>query len=82
MKKYYCFHCDKRVDCHIEEREITLTVKGDAITVTAKRAFCDECGNECYNEELEDILFEAVYKKYRDRHNITTPWGDARTRLG
>jgi putative zinc finger/helix-turn-helix YgiT family protein len=57
----------------IVEREIELPVKGEPTKIKAKVRICDECGGECYDEELENALFKDAYDLYRQRHNIVSP---------
>jgi len=73
MKKFYCGHCDCRVDSKVVTRTLALEVKGDSIEITTKVRICNDCSNECYDRELEQILFEKAYSVYRQRHNIIFP---------
>jgi len=73
VKKYYCEKCDCRVESNVTKQEIDLPVKGESIVVSADIRICNTCGGECYDEELEQKLFETAYDIYRTRHNIISP---------
>ena len=73
METFYCEKCDKKVPSQVVERQIELPVKGEPTKVLAKVRICDSCGEECYDEELEEALFTAAYDIYRQRHNLIAP---------
>jgi putative zinc finger/helix-turn-helix YgiT family protein len=73
METSYCENCDKKVASRIVEREIELLVRGEPTKVLARVRICDSCGEECYDEELENTLFKTAYDLYRRRHNIVFP---------
>lgn len=73
MSNYYCEKCDKRVPSGIEEREETLHVRGDAITVISKVRVCKVCGGICYDEELDSKTLANAFDIYRKKNNIISP---------
>jgi putative zinc finger/helix-turn-helix YgiT family protein len=73
MDKFYCGQCDRRRTSHVVEREIELQVIDEPIKINARVRICDECGGECYDEELEEALFRKAYDIYRQHHNLITP---------
>ena len=73
MKKYYCAKCDRRVPTGIEEREETLHVRGDEITVVSKVRVCEVCGEACYDEELDSKTLANAFDIYRQKNNIISP---------
>jgi len=73
MDKYYCGTCDTRRTGRVVERELELQVKDELIRFIPKIRICDECGGECYDEELEQALFIEAYDIYRRHHNLIMP---------
>jgi len=54
MKKPFCLKCEKRVEYVIKEEMIPTTFKGKAIEFKSKSAYCKECGEYVFVEEIED----------------------------
>jgi len=73
VKKYYCEKCDCRVDSTVTKKQFDLPVKGESTVFSASIRICDVCGGECYDEDLEQKLFETAYDIYRTKHNIISP---------
>jgi len=74
IEKYYCEHCDKKVDSHVGMGTLDLPVMGRSdITVKSKVRVCDVCGNDCYDPVLDDAFIHKAYDIYRSRHNIIKP---------
>jgi len=73
MKKFFCNTCDCRTDSHIETRDCSLPVKGEQTLFSADIRICDNCGNECYDPDLEARMFETAYDIFREKHGIIYP---------
>ena len=68
MKKY-CEKCNKEVETTIVTKKESYTVHGETIDVDAKVRVCKACGEELFDEELDNATLLAVYKKYHERHD-------------
>lgn len=73
QNKRYCEHCGGFRPSHIEEREETLKVRGELITVRGSLRICDVCGNVMWDEELDGALITKAYNEYRRRHGLLMP---------
>lgn len=72
MEKY-CDKCDKFVKYKIINLEQTFPVHGEPITIETDVAVCDECGNDLFDEKLDEITLAKLYDKYREKHNLMKP---------
>lgn len=61
MEKLLCPKCLKVVAPSVIEREETLPVRGEDVTVLAKVAVCPACGEDIGTDTLDDATFTAVY---------------------
>jgi putative zinc finger/helix-turn-helix YgiT family protein len=73
MKNNYCETCKQRTKGSKRTRTVVLPVKGENISVETDLLICDICGNEMYDGDLEQVLFEKAYSEYRKRKNIIFP---------
>ena len=64
MKKY-CEKCNKEVETKIVMKSETYTVHGESIQVDAKVCVCNECGEELFDEELDNDTLLKVFDEYR-----------------
>lgn len=65
MKKY-CEKCNKEVETKIVTKRETYTVHGSKpIQVDAKVCTCKECGEELFDEKLDNDTLLKVFDKYR-----------------
>lgn len=71
--KNYCENCDDFVDIEIKIMEETYNVKGEAITFDTEVAFCKECSQKVFNQELDNKTLNTAYSIYRKNHNLLTP---------
>lgn len=71
MKKY-CPYCKKEVKYNIKEK-IVKTFKGVEIDAMEKVAYCNECKNELYVNELEKENNDKIYELYREKTDIIRP---------
>ncbi|MGD0621470.1 MAG: type II TA system antitoxin MqsA family protein [Thermacetogeniaceae bacterium] len=69
----YCYNCDKQVPFNVKEKDVTTTIKGVKIAYKAKVAYCNECDNEIYIPELDDINIRIANKAYRDKAGLVSP---------
>lgn len=72
MKKY-CEECKREVDTKVITKKESYEVCGEQIEVDAQVLVCAECGEELFNEELDNATLVAAYNKYRRRHKLLFP---------
>jgi len=73
MEKLLCPACLKTVAPSVIEREETLPVRGEDVTVLAKVAVCPACGEDIGTDTLDDATLTAAYHIYRSRHGLLQP---------
>lgn len=73
MEKLMCPECLKLVEPSIIEREETIPVRGEDVTVTAKVAVCSACSEDIGTGALDDATFKAAYAVYRSRNELLQP---------
>lgn len=69
----YCDNCGKEVHTRIIEKEEEYVVCNEKITVTAQVRICDECGEEFFDEELDNATLVRAFNIYRKRHKLLMP---------
>jgi YgiT-type zinc finger domain-containing protein len=62
-KLIYCPVCRKEEEGKIINKEETYKVKGEDIRVFSFIATCKVCGEEVFDEELDDKTMRKVYSK-------------------
>ena len=75
MKTYdlFCPQCNKYCKCNVKTIEETYAVKGDNISINALVSFCSECGEEVWNDELDENNLQNAYTIYRTNHGLLQP---------
>lgn len=63
MKKY-CEKCNKEVETKIVMKSETYTVHSEPIQVDAKVCVCKECGEELFDEKLDNDTLLKVFGQY------------------
>ncbi len=66
-----CDNCLSK-ETYIDDYKHTYTVKGKEIEVTTKCRFCKKCGNQVYDEELDNITGNIVIAKYNEKYGLTS----------
>lgn len=69
-KELFCNSCDDYKEFSIIERDEIYDVKGINIEIKAKVSICNCCGEELFNEALEEENFEVAYLNYRRKEGI------------
>ncbi|GAB6118606.1 hypothetical protein JCM16816_24280 [Thermoanaerobacter brockii subsp. lactiethylicus] len=69
MKKF-CPVCGIEQETEIIEKEEASNVRGDEIKALARIRVCSVCGEELFDEELEEGNIKRVYDIYREKHGI------------
>ena len=72
-KLLFCEKCNEFCTYTVKEVEETYPVKGEDVTVKAFVSYCKECGEELWNEELDEGNLLRAYDEYRKRHNLLSP---------
>lgn len=62
----FCDYCNKNVQTNIIKKKETYSVKGQEITVIANVMTCAECGEELFNEALDQATLVSVFEKYNE----------------
>src|SRR6056297_3399470 len=66
----YCEKCDDFVEYEVKLKDEVYTVKGEEIEIESKVAYCQECGEEIFHEELDKENQRKVFDIYRETHNL------------
>lgn len=67
----FCESCNKNVQTNIIKKKETYSVKGTDITVIANVMVCAECGEEIFNEALDQATLIDVFEKYNELQDRT-----------
>ena len=67
--KVYCPYCKKEVEYKIGKRELK-EFRGIEVNTFENVAICNECNQDLYVNEIEDVNNERIYKIYREKANI------------
>lgn len=69
-KELFCNNCDDYKEFSIIEKDDVYEVKGTNIEIKAKVSICNCCGEELFNEEIDEENFEIAYLLYRQKEGI------------
>ena len=69
----YCPNCDSEVKSTVRAISETYPVKGEDITIDAHVRFCDCCGNDLWDEQLDAQNLLDAFAEYRKKHNLMQP---------
>ena len=67
--KVYCPYCKKEVEYKIEKRDLK-EFRGIEVNTFENVAICNECNEDLYVNEIEDVNNERIYQIYREKANI------------
>lgn len=73
MKKYLCGNCDFVEHTRVETRIERVPVKGEDTEITSNVRVCSKCGEDIFDEELEEKNLTIAYDIYRKQHNLLFP---------
>jgi putative zinc finger/helix-turn-helix YgiT family protein len=68
--KRFCPVCNIEQETDVIEKEEISNVRGDEIKSLARIRVCCVCGEELFDEELEEENVKKVYDIYREKHGI------------
>lgn len=69
-EKEFCVECRDFIDYTVEDRKMTITLKGKEYTYNGKVAICGQCGIGFYPDEINDYNLDALYSEYRRVNNL------------
>lgn len=69
----YCPNCKEHVKSRVVSRQETYPVKGEDVTVDATVRICEVCGEDIFDEELDEKTLSLAYDEYRRRKGLLTP---------
>lgn len=70
--KGYCPTCDSEVFVEIKEENKEYKIKDLIITCKHNICICKNCGDICYNEEIEDKNDFFAYEVYKKKKGLVT----------
>lgn len=69
----YCPNCDSDVESTVRIISETYPVKGEDVTITAHVRFCNCCGSDIWDDELDAMNLLNAFETYRHKHNLLQP---------
>lgn len=73
VEQLFCPDCGDERDIEIREEMETYPVKGEPIEVLACVTYCRHCGNQIWNNKLDDENLKNAYRHYRRIHGLLQP---------
>lgn len=70
-KTIYCPQCRRYISGSVRTVTETYPVKGEDITIEAQVRFCDHCGSDVWDEELDPQNLERAFSIYRKKHGLS-----------
>lgn len=69
----YCPNCDSEVESTVRVISETYPVKGEDVTITAHVRFCNCCGKDLWDDQLDAQNLLDAFSAYRKKHNLLQP---------
>lgn len=66
----FCPNCKKECSYSVKQEEETYPVKGEDITILADISYCANCGEQIWNEQMDEQNLLKAYDFYRKNHNL------------
>lgn len=74
MNKYmFCMSCGEEREVEIREEKEAYPVKNEPTEINAQVTYCKHCGEQIWNEELDEENLKEAYKQYRIVHGLLQP---------
>ena len=67
--KRFCYECNCEQDVTVVRKPEVFPVKGEPIEVISDVVTCDVCGEEIFDESLDEANLARAYQEYRHKHN-------------
>lgn len=69
----YCEKCKKTVDTKVIHKKEEFLIYGESIEVDSDVLVCSECGEELFDETLDNETMLKAYAEYRNKHKYLSP---------
>lgn len=69
----YCVNCGKEVKTRVIKKTEEFIVYGEPIEIEANVLVCEKCGNELFDEKLDEESLQKAYSAYREKHKLLSP---------
>ena len=69
----YCEKCGKKVKTKIVRKKEEFMIYNEKIEVDSDVLICEECGEELFDETLDNKTILKVYQKFREKHRFLFP---------
>lgn len=69
----FCYTCYEERETRLEEREHSVAVRGEKLSVKNIVPVCSVCGEEVSTPEAENAILLSAYEEYRRRHGLLSP---------
>lgn len=66
----YCEQCNQLRDTNIKTVKETYKVKDVEVTVESEVRYCDLCGEELWDKDLDDSTLKKAYAEYKKREGL------------
>ena len=70
---FYCPKCDKELqesETDVKEIVESYPVKGTPTSITSNVRFCNHCGTDIFDEELDSDNLNRAFKKYKETNGV------------
>lgn len=64
--KTFCFNCEQWEEYSVKEEKEQLIIDGVSVAVEQKHAFCNNCHEEVFPDEISDKNVEIAHDAYRE----------------
>lgn len=72
-KCLYCLKCDKEQEYEVRQEKESYPVRGEQTAIIAQVTYCKQCGDQIWNDDLDEANLKEAYRKYRVAHNLLQP---------
>lgn len=72
MKQVICIQCRKMVEYITREMDDSFIVKGELVKYKKRIAYCKNCGEEVWVEDVDEYNANAPLQKYCENHGLIT----------
>ena len=71
MKRLYALKCQcGEIESSVIVKKETIPVRGENIEIESNIRVCNNCGEELFDEELEEDNLSRAYEEYRKKKDI------------
>ncbi len=72
-KKIFCPVCREDQEYEIRKETETYPVKNEPVTIDADVTYCSGCGEQIWNQEIDDANLKNAFRIYRTKHGLLQP---------